>query len=114
MAKQKFLDRVKERYGIQSNFQIFVICLVFALTGLSAVEVRKVIFPLVGVTDLTPIWLKSIFWLFLIFPSYYIFLLTYGFIFGQKRFFWNMFKKSVGRFYKPFKKKSVSESPMIH
>ena len=114
MASQKFIDRVKERYGVKSNFQIFIICLVFALTGLSAVEIRKVIFPLVGVTELTPIWLKSLFWLFLVFPSYYVFLLTYGFIFGQKKFFWGMFKKSFGRFAKPFKKKSISESAMIH
>lgn len=102
-----FLEKLKSRWGVKSNFQILVICLVFALTGMSTVEIRKIIFPLIGVTEVSPFWLKSIYWLFLIFPSYYVFMLFYGYIFGQWKFFWMMFKKTFGRFGKMFGGKKV-------
>jgi hypothetical protein len=100
MAESNFLSRIKEKWGITNNWDILIICFVFALTGMSAVQIRKVIFPFIGIHTETAFYIKFFAWLFVIFPFYYIFLLTYGFIFGKFNFFWNMTKKTFGRFGK--------------
>jgi len=100
----KLLNKIKDKWGITSNWDFLIICLVFALTGMSAVQVRKIIFPLFGVTDQTAFYLKFLLWLFVLFPFYYVFLLFYGFIFGKYQFFLGMAKKTFGRFGKVFKK----------
>ncbi|WP_028981586.1 DUF6787 family protein [Sporocytophaga myxococcoides] len=99
-----FWLRLKDKWGIRSNWQMTIIFIVFAITGMSAVEIRKILFPLMGVVGDTPFYVKFLLWLFVIFPFYYVFLLTYGFIFGQFPFFWAMTKKTFGRFGKPFRR----------
>lgn len=95
---KKFLDRLKQKWGVKNNWHFFIICLVFALTGMTAVQMRKIVFPLLGVNEATPFWQVFIIWMLVIFPCYYIFLLFYGFIFGQFTFFYGMVKKTFGRF----------------
>ena len=102
----KFFQKIKDRWGITSNLQFWTIMFIFSITGMSAVQIRKVIFPLIGVDEFTPFYLKALLWLVAIFPAYYVFLLTYAFIFGQFPFFWAMTKKTFGRFGKPFQKKN--------
>jgi hypothetical protein len=105
MAEPKVLTKVKEKWGITSNWDFIIICLVFALTGMSAVQIRKIIFPLLGITTETAFYIKFIAWLFFLFPFYYAFLLVYAFIFRKFDFFWNMTRKTFGRFGKLFGKK---------
>jgi hypothetical protein len=95
---KNFIEKLKQRWGVKSNWQLVIICVVFALTGMSAVQLRKLVFPLLGVNESTPFWQLIIIWLLIIFPFYYVFLLFYGFIFGQFPFFYGMVKKTLGRF----------------
>ncbi|MBO9699592.1 MAG: prolipoprotein diacylglyceryl transferase [Sporocytophaga sp.] len=99
-----FWFKLKDKWGITSNWQMTIIFIVFGLTGISAVQIRKILFPLMGVVAETPFYIKFLLWLFVIFPFYYVFLLTYGFIFRQFPFFWGVTKKTFGRFGKPFKR----------
>ena len=76
------MKRLKEKWGITSNFQLFIICVVFAITGsLSVLITEPVILFLFGDLDgLNPLlsWLLRI---LIIFPIYQAILLFFGFIF---------------------------------
>jgi len=101
------LEKLKLKWGIESNWDIVAILIVFSVSGSSIMFVKPVWFHVFGVTESTPFWLKSIIWLAMVFPTYQIFLLIYGFIFGQFKFFWAKEKKmaeAVGRLFKRRKK----------
>ena len=88
------MKRLKEKWGITSNFQLFIICVVFAITGSFSVLITEpVILFLFGDLDgLNPLlsWLLRI---LIIFPIYQALLLFFGFIFFQFNFFFKFFKK---------------------
>ena len=88
------MKRFKEKWGITSNFQLFIICVVFAITGsLSVLITEPVILFLFGDLDgLNPLlsWLLRI---LIIFPIYQALLLFFGFIFFQYKFFYQFEKK---------------------
>jgi len=97
------IERFKERWDIKSNFQLAVILVVFSVTGSSALYVRKGAFYILGITDSTELWLKTILYILIIFPAYNIMLLLVGFLFGQFKFAWEFEKKMMSRF--KFKKR---------
>ncbi|MBX9853484.1 MAG: hypothetical protein K2X86_17200 [Cytophagaceae bacterium] len=99
-----FFEKLKNRLNITSNKQFWTIMLVFALTGFTFLFVKKPIYEIVGITPNTPFYLRTIIWILCVFPMYYVFLLFYGFIFGQFNFFWGMVKKSFGRIPALFKR----------
>ena len=88
------MKRLKEKWGITSNFQLFIICIVFAITGSFSVLITEpVILFLFGDLDgLNPLlsWLLRI---LIIFPIYQALLLFFGFIFFQYKFFYQFEKK---------------------
>ena len=88
------MKRLKEKWGITSNFQLFIICVVFAITGSFSVLITEpVILFLFGDLDgLNPLlsWLLRI---LIIFPIYQALLLFFGFIFFQYKFFYQFEKK---------------------
>ena len=98
LCSMKWIEKLKDRWGIESNKQFWIIMLVFSITGMSAVQIRKLIFPLVGIGASTPMWLYILLWLLMITPFYYIFLTIYAWIFGQSKFFNAMTKKTFSRF----------------
>ena len=100
-------DKLKLRWGIDSNFQIIIILIVFSVTGSAAVYVKKIIFDILGIDADTSLWIKIPMYIITIIPSYQILLLAVGTLFGQFRFFYNFQKKSFGRF---IKKKEVTDS----
>ena len=99
------MNRLKEKWGITSNFQIIIILLVFSITGSIAVVVAKPVLKLVGLDKevLSP-W---IFWpirIFIIFPIYQVLIVVIGALFGQFKFFWTFEKKMLVRLgFKQFK-----------
>lgn len=107
MAEPQFISKLKSKWGITSNRQFWTIMLVFALTGCSFLFVKKPIYEFVGIIETTPTWQKIILWILCVFPCYYIFLLFYGFIFGQFNFFWGMIKNTFGKIPKLFKAKTT-------
>ena len=99
------MNRLKEKWGITSNFQLIIILLVFSITGSIAVIVAKPALNLVGLDKeaLSP-W---IFWpirIFIIFPIYQVLIVVVGALFGQFKFFWAFEKKMLARLgFKQFK-----------
>ncbi|MDM9631833.1 DUF6787 family protein [Robiginitalea aurantiaca] len=97
------MQKLKERWGIHSTFQLLVIFTVFAITGSSSVYVAKPFLQWVGLQPENfgdAWWGPWIYWtlrILIIFPIYQVLLVLFGWLFGQFRFFWNMEKKMLKR-----------------
>jgi hypothetical protein len=89
------MKKLKERWGIESNFQLTLIFIVFAITGSASAWLSKPFCYWLGITkaDLG-FWFTPI-RLLLIFPIYQVLLVCIGFLFGQFRFFWAFEKKML-------------------
>lgn len=98
MMKKIFelFSALKHKWGIKSNWDFFLINCVFALAGMAIVYVRKPVFHLFGLDASAPLWLKTIVYLAVVFPTYQANLLLFGFLLGQFTFFWNKEKQMWG------------------
>lgn len=86
----------KERWNIKSNWQVFVILVVFAVTGSSAALLSKPVLAFFGIIKgEVSNWIYYPLYVVLIFPIYQILLISFGFIFGQFTFFWAFEKKML-------------------
>ncbi len=99
------MNKLKEKWGITSNYQIIIILLVFSITGSIAVCIAKPVLNLVDLDkEVVSPWL---FWpirIFIIFPIYQILIVIIGTLFGQFKFFWAFEKKMLSRLgFKRFK-----------
>ncbi len=91
-----FLRRLKEKWGITSNWQFVLVNIIFAITGSITVYIKRSVFQLLGIGTETPFLSKVFYYLLLITPLYFILLLAIGSLLGQFRFFWN-FEKIIFR-----------------
>lgn len=92
------MEKLKTRWGIESNWQIAIIFVVFGLTGTTATKFAAPVTELLGINPATSPWYS--YWplrILLIFPIYQILLVAYGWLFGQFQFFWNFEKKMLRR-----------------
>ncbi|WMJ71665.1 prolipoprotein diacylglyceryl transferase [Cytophagaceae bacterium ABcell3] len=103
----KFLEKVKNRWGITSNWQVFVIFFVFGVTGSLSLKVGKPILDFMHITDDMNAWLYWPLRLLIVFPIYQVLLLAIGGVCGQFTFFWNIIKKTFGRMIPKANKKAV-------
>lgn len=87
------IRRLRHHWGLKSNLQVSIVFLVFSLAGMSILPARKWIFHVVGVNESTPMGARVLLWLAIVFPAYQLFLLAYGALFGQFRFFWEKEKR---------------------
>ena len=99
------MNKLKEKWGITSNYQIIIILLVFSITGSIAVWIAKPVLNLIGLDkEVVSPWL---FWpirILIIFPIYQILIVIIGTLFGQFKFFWSFEKKMLVRLgFKRFK-----------
>ena len=97
------MEKLKQRWGIDSNLQIVIICIVFAITGSSSVWVAKPFLEWIGLAreSFPDSSIGGFFYwtlrLLLIFPFYQVLLVIFGWLFGQFKFFWNFEKKMLSR-----------------
>jgi hypothetical protein len=89
------MGNLKKRWGIETNYQLTIIFIVFAITGSASAWLSKPVCFWLGITktDLG-YWFTPI-RLLLIFPLYQFLLVAIGFLFGQFRFFWTFEKKML-------------------
>lgn len=90
------MKKLKERWGVTSNFQLTIIFIVFAITGSLSAWLSKPILTAIGITrdSMNPV----IYWplyIILILPVYKVLLVTIGTIFGQHTFFKNFVFKML-------------------
>jgi hypothetical protein len=89
------MEKLKERWGITSNFQLIILFIVFAITGSLSAYLSKPFTNYIGLTEenlgtfFLPVRLVAIF------PIYQVLLVFIGFLFGQFTFFWWFEKKML-------------------
>lgn len=97
------MQRLKERWGVSSNFQLIIIFFVFSITGSSSVFAAKPFLTFIGLQQANfpdAWWGSTLYWILrilLIFPFYQVLLVIYGWLFGQFNFFWAFEKKMLKR-----------------
>lgn len=103
---QSFLEKLKQKWGLQSLLQVIMILLVFSFTGMTVVLIRPVIFAWFDYNEETPFWIKTLTYIVLIFPMYQILILVFGALLGQFSFFWEKEKKLFRAISRPFRGKT--------
>ena len=78
--------------------QLFIIFLVFAVSGSLSVIVSEPVVKYIGLEIIDNVVLKTIVRIIIIFPLYQVILLIIGTIFGQFKYFWEFEKKFWKRF----------------
>ncbi len=92
------MEKLKQRWGLTSNFQVCIVLLVFAITGSTAAFISKPILASLGIErGITNSFLYWVLYVLIIFPIYKVILICIGTIFGQHTFFWNFVKKMLTR-----------------
>ena len=89
------MKKLKKRWNIETNGQLFIIFLVFAITGSSAAKLAA---PLTDFFEVKKEMGWYIYWPFrilIILPIYQLLLVFYGWVFGEYSFFWNFEKKML-------------------
>lgn len=95
---RKLYDKLKTKWNIESDWQMAIIFIVFAITGSSSVKVAKPVLDFLNIhpENLNPF----IYWplrILIILPFYQVLLVLFGTLFGQFRFFWEFEKKMLNR-----------------
>ena len=89
------MKRLKEKWNITTNWQLTVIFIVFAITGSTAAKIAGPVTEAVGISN-NLAW--YIYWpirILMVFPLYQVFLVFFGWLFGEFKFFWNFEKKMI-------------------
>ena len=92
--------KLKTRWEIESNFQVIIILMTFALTGFSTLFVHNQIDHLLGVDDTTSIFIKIAIFVFLVLPIFSVLLFIWGSFLGQRTFVTNFIKYKINLFKK--------------
>lgn len=92
------LDKLKHRWGINSNLQVLKIFIVFGITGSTAAWISDPICDFFGISTEN---LNTVFYwvvrIALITIVYKFILIFVAFLFGEFNFFWNFIKKFLSR-----------------
>jgi hypothetical protein len=99
MAGTSWIDRLRNKWKLQSAWQVVIVLIVFACTGFTVLIIKKPLLMFLA-GDKGNSTLASVLYYILILPVYNVVLLVYGFIFGQFRFFWDFEKRSFNRLFK--------------
>lgn len=89
-------ERLRDRWKVKNTFQVVIILLVFTSTGTTVALIAKPLLRAIFQPDAVPLWATILYYI-LILPIYNVFLLFYGLIFGQFRFFWSFEKRFFSR-----------------
>ena len=100
----RWMEKLKSKWDIRSNWDFWMIMLTFSLAGTSIMSIRNVIFPLLGIEAGTPLWVKILVYIPLFPPVYQLGLLFFGFILGQFPFFWEKEKRLAKFLMKRFRR----------
>ena len=105
LSGKSFIERLKERWGIYSTFQVVLILIVFACTGFSTLYVEELIARFFDFPEERNWWMRVLIFVFITLPLYNIILLVYGFVFGQFKFFLNFEKRFFSSIVRIFKRR---------
>ncbi|NNE32757.1 MAG: hypothetical protein HKN40_10345 [Winogradskyella sp.] len=91
--------KLEKKWILDYKWEMIRVFIVFAVTGSSSVYVGRPVMKLIGITkeNLNPL----LYWILFIIIGlifYQILLVTFGWLFGQFKFFWEFEKKMLSRF----------------
>ena len=93
------MEKIRKLFKVDSNYQLFIVNIVFAITGSLALYCAGTLLDLINIsvdnTNTLVYWTLRI---ILILPVYQVLLLLIGAIFGEFKYFWAMEKKIINRF----------------
>ena len=94
-----FFKKLEKKWILDYKWEMIRVFMVFAITGSSSLFVGRPIIKMLGITkeNLNPI----IYWILFIIIGlifYQILLVSFGWLFGQFKFFWEFEKKMLRRF----------------
>ncbi|MGC6479663.1 MAG: DUF6787 family protein [Flavobacteriaceae bacterium] len=95
------MEKLKQRWGVESNFQLIIIFIVFGITGSLSVRLSEPVLNFLGVlpASFPPHFFgQALYWaarILIVFPIYQILLVSIGTLFLQHKFFWNFEKKML-------------------
>jgi len=104
MAESKWVQNLKTRWNLTSNWDFAIIFCVFAFTGTFTAVIKRWFFDWVGLTN-SPLWLYILCYIAYMLIAYQIILLTVGTLVGKPRFFWGFVKRFSLWLMNPFKKR---------
>lgn len=99
----KWIDRLQHHWKLKNSWQVIIILIVFACTGTTVLIIKRPLFAYWFPDGDKPLW-ATITYYVLILPVYNLFLLAYGFVFGQFGFFWEFEKRFFNRIISNFRK----------
>ena len=98
-----WIERLKQRWNLNSLFQVVVVLVVFACTGITVLLIKRPLLQFLAGRQGDSV-AASVLYYILILPLYNILLLCYGFLFGQFGFFWAFEKRLFKRLSSTFRK----------
>jgi hypothetical protein len=93
-----WLQKLQSRWKVGSIRQVIIILIVFACTGTTVVWIAKPVLNWFFEPGPIPVWGRIIYYI-LVLPIYNMFLLAYGFVFGQFKFFYEFEKRFLKRIF---------------
>jgi len=104
--ENKFFEKLKDRWGVDSLLQVIIILVIFSVTGFSVLFLKKPVVSLLDSFQL-PVWLSNTIYFVFIIPVYQLLLLMFAFVFGQFKFFWNYERKTLKRMCMLFSRQKI-------
>ena len=97
--KKKFMKKM----GLDNERVYWLRMLTYSLAGMTILFVRTPLFHLVGITEKTPLWIKTLAYIPLISTTYMVGFVIFGTILGQGEFVRGKLKKRFSFISKMFK-----------
>ena len=95
------MEKIRKLFRVDTNYQLIIVNIVFAVTGTLALYLAGDVINLIGIKESEVS--SFIFWtlrIIIIIPVYQVLLIVIGTIFGEFKYFWEMEKKILNRFRK--------------
>ena len=90
------MNKLKKRWGINSNYDLVIIFIVFAINGSLSAKISAFALDKLNITkENTNVFFYYIILLLLVLPLYPFMLLFFGWLFGQSKFFFPFSKKML-------------------
>ena len=90
------MEKIRSFFGVNSNYQLFIINVVFAVTGTLSLFFADYILKITLINQdtygITSYWVIRI---ILVLPIYQVLLIFVGLLFGEFSYFWEMEKKTL-------------------
>jgi manganese efflux pump family protein len=94
-VKPNWVEKLKTRWQLKSNFQLFLVIVLFSITGSMSIKVARPILEFLGITQDMPPYFYWPLRILIVFPTYQMLFMIFGIMLGQREFAWRFEKKML-------------------